>query len=94
MLAYSLVTFLCILGAAAGFFLLWAGIRFFYNNEERDPHNMSTEQAVYVRDVKMRNMRDMALIMGRRDIARQLSDTLSIDEESQPYKAHSDGHGS
>lgn len=64
---HNLVVFLIILGVAAGVVICWACFRFFYDSPQPDK-TMSDEQKDYLREVKMRNVRDLAALNGRRDV--------------------------
>ena len=68
---FNLIVFLIILGTGVGILLCWAIFRFF-SPAEHNPHSMSPEQAVYMREVRMRNLRGLATMMGRRDILWEL----------------------
>lgn len=70
---HNLIVLLIILGVAGGVLLCWAGFRFF--SEPAEPmKSASNEQKDYMREVKMRNVRDLAATMGRRDILDDLND--------------------
>lgn len=78
---YNLIVFLIILGIAGGVLLCWAGFHFFWDSPERQP-GTSNEQISYMRDVKLRNLRDRAAAMGRRDIFRDIDERLRYGIEN------------
>ena len=78
---FNLLTFLIILGCAAGILLCWAVHHFWYGKDELGWRPMSSEQAFYMREVRIRNLRNIAALMGRRDIVRELDE--STREESR-----------
>ena len=71
---YNLIVLVIILGVAAGVLLCWAVYHFFYNNKYREtnPYTMSGDQAVYMREVRLRNLENIAAVMGRSDVLREL----------------------
>lgn len=73
---HNLIVLLIILGVAAGVLICWAGFHFFYDSGEPITTSMSNEQKDYLREVKMRNVRDLAAMNGRGDIYRDLNDQL------------------
>lgn len=72
---HNLIVLLIILGVAAGVLICWAGFRFFSETQEetRSPPN---DQMEYMREVKMRNVRDLAAMMGRRDVLEDYNERL------------------
>ena len=73
---YPLVVFLCILASAVLLLLAWAIGRFFYGPDHNAPRPMSPEQAAYMRETRLRNVRWLAAKMGRRDLYRQMDNIL------------------
>ena len=72
---YALVVFLIILGVAAGALVLYAVCHFFFS-EAKSKESMSNEQVEYLREVKARNVRELAGSVGRRDIYDDLNSRL------------------
>lgn len=78
---FNLITFLIILGAACGVLMAWAVHHFYFGKYERNFNHMSPEQAVYMRETRLRNLRSLAAMMGRRDIMREI-DGGAYDDRS------------
>jgi hypothetical protein len=73
----NLISMLCILGAAVGFFLVWAAFRFFIPVEqERNYMEVFPEQAVYMREQRLRHVNDLAAMMGRKEMMRETVHSL------------------
>lgn len=65
---YNLVVFLIILGIGAGVLICWAVWHFRGSREiEHDPYSMDQHQATYCREVRIRNVQNIAAILGRGD---------------------------
>ena len=73
---YPLLVFLCILASAVLLLLAWSIGRFFHGPDYNAPRPMSPEQAAYMRETRLRNVRWLAAKMGRRDLYRQIDDSL------------------
>ena len=78
---YNLLTFIIIVGAAAGVLICWAVYHFMGPDEGPRFKPMSNQQAVYMREVRLRNLKFIAWMMNRRDILRELEDSLRDDGE-------------
>lgn len=66
---YPLAVFLCIVGSALGFFMAYAFawlLRGRTTDEGRNRYTFASEQAQYMRRVRLRNMRVIALAAGGR----------------------------
>ena len=71
--SYSVIVLLIILGIGASVVMAWAIFHYFFNvKPEGDPYSPGGDQAVYMREVRLRNLRNVAAVMGRRDIIRDL----------------------
>ena len=78
---FNLLVFLIILGTAGGVLMAWAVFHFFYDTEAPNPHSFSAEQAVYMREVRLRSLRSLAAMMGRKDVMRDLYGRLPSDRD-------------
>ena len=73
---YTLISLLIVIGCGAGFMVLW-GIFRFYNTEATErSYEPSKEQAVYMREARIRSLRNLAASLGRRDVVRDLDDSI------------------
>ena len=72
---HNLLVLLIILGVAAGVLICWALFHFFWDSAEQT-RSMTNEQRDYMREVKMRNVQDLAAMMGRRHISQDLDGRL------------------
>lgn len=64
---YTLVTFLCILGAAAGVIVCWGIFHQFYRDTEEAPVN-NTDQALYMRQIRLQNLQSIAAVLGKKGV--------------------------
>ena len=62
---YPVAVFLCIFGVAGGVLLAWASLYYFGRLDEPDVYTIPTEQAIYMRETRLRNLRDVAAVLGR-----------------------------
>lgn len=61
---FSLITLLCILGAAAAVLICWAISHQFYGSDQEIP-GIGSEQAVYMRQVRLMNLEKIGVLMGK-----------------------------
>ena len=63
---YPLAVFICIVAVAFGVLLAWAAFRFLTPADDNNNfHEVSSDQAVYMREVRMRNRDQIAAMTGR-----------------------------
>jgi hypothetical protein len=77
---YPVWVFVIILSCGAGVLLCWAIFRFFGEADGRDRFTLPDDQARYCRHVRIRNYRSLAAMTGRRDIMRELDESLRDDQ--------------
>jgi len=80
---FSLITLLCIIGAAAAVLICWAISHQFYGHEEEIP-GIGSEQAVYMRQVRLRNLENIGIMMGRRGVVY----SADIDDSLVEHERH------
>lgn len=73
--SYNLIVLLIMLAAAGGILFAWGVFHFYFDKDDRNPHVVSPQQAMYMQEVRVRSQQSMAM-MGRKDIAHDLEANL------------------
>ncbi|WPG98648.1 Hypothetical protein R9X50_00144100 [Acrodontium crateriforme] len=73
---YTLISLMIILGCGCGFMMLWGMFRFYNAESVERSYEPTKEQAIYMREARIRSLRNLAASLGRKDVVRDLDDSI------------------